>query len=53
MPVCACWTRRVGEPWAEKQKKFWEKPVFGFAAAGLAIAALIACAVLAMQISSA
>jgi hypothetical protein len=42
----------VAEPWAEKQKKFWEKPAFGFAAAGLAIAALIACAVLAMQISS-
>ena len=26
----------VAEPWAEKQKKAWEKPVFGFAAAGCA-----------------
>jgi hypothetical protein len=42
----------VAEPWAEKPKKFWEKPVFTFAAAGLAIAALIASAVLAMQVSS-
>src|SRR5215510_7659941 len=37
----------IAEPWAEKEKKFWEKPVFTFAAAGLAIAALIGCAVLA------
>jgi len=42
----------IAEPWAEKQKKFWEKPGFTFGAAGLAIAALIACAVLALQISS-
>ncbi len=42
----------IAEPWAEKQKKFWEKPVFGLIAAGLAAAALIACAVLAMQVNS-
>jgi len=42
----------IAEPWAEKQKKVWEKPVFTFAAAGLAIAALIGCAVLATQVSS-
>ena len=42
----------VAEPWAEKQKKAWEKPVFGFAAAGLAAVALIGCAVLALQVSS-
>src|SRR6186713_2795932 len=42
----------VAEPWAEKQKKVWEKPVFGFAAAGLAAVALIGCAVLALQVSS-
>lgn len=42
----------IAEPWAEKQKKFWEKPVFGLVAAGLSVAALIACAVLAVQISS-
>jgi len=42
----------VAEPWAEQPKKVWEKPAFTFAAAGLAIAALIGCAVLAMQISS-
>src|ERR1043165_4815507 len=41
----------IAEPWAEKPKKFWEKPAFTFAAAGLAIAALIGCAVLAMQVS--
>jgi hypothetical protein len=41
----------IAEPWAEKPKKFWEKPAFTFAAAGLAVAALIGCAVLAMQIS--
>ena len=42
----------IAEPWAEKQKKVWEKPPFIFAAAGLAIAALIGCAVLAAQVSS-
>jgi hypothetical protein len=42
----------IAEPWAEKEKKVWEKPVFGMAAAALAIAALIGCAVLAMQVSS-
>src|SRR6187549_1519989 len=42
----------IAEPWAEKEKKFWEKPVFTFAAAGLAIAALIATLVLALQVSS-
>jgi hypothetical protein len=42
----------IAEPWAEKQKKFWEKPVFTFAAAGVAVAGLIGCLVLAMQVSS-
>jgi hypothetical protein len=42
----------VAEPWAEKQQKVWQKPAFTFAAAGVAIVALIACAVLAMQVSS-
>jgi hypothetical protein len=42
----------IAEPWAEKQKKAWEKPAFGMGAAALAIAALIGCAVLAMQVSS-
>ena len=42
----------IAEPWAEKQKKFWEKPAFGLLGAGLAFAALIGCAVLAMQVSS-
>ena len=42
----------IAEPWAEKQKKFWEKPAFTFAAAGVAIAAVIGCLVLAMQVSS-
>jgi len=42
----------VAEPWAEQQKKFWEKPAFTFSAAGLALAALIGCIVLAMQLSS-
>jgi len=42
----------VAEPWAEKKKKAWEKPAFTFAAAGAAIAALIGCAVLAMQVAS-
>src|SRR5215471_14397339 len=41
----------IAEPWAEKEKKFWEHPAFIFGAAGLAVAALIACAVLAMQVS--
>src|SRR5215510_5539582 len=43
----------VAEPWAEKPKKIWEKPAFTFAAVGVAVAALIGCAVLALQISSA
>ena len=42
----------VAEPWAEKPKKFWEKPGFGMGAAALAAVALIGCAVLAMQVSS-
>jgi hypothetical protein len=42
----------VAEPWAEKKKKVWETSAFTFAAAGLAIAALIGSAVLAMQVSS-
>jgi hypothetical protein len=42
----------VAEPWAEKPKSFWEKPIYTFAAAGVAIAALIGCAVLATQVSS-
>jgi len=42
----------VAEPWAEKPKKFWENPTSTFGAAGLALAALIGCAVLAMQVSS-
>ncbi len=42
----------IAEPWAEKQKKLWEKPVFTFAAAGVAIVALIACLVMALQVSS-
>jgi len=42
----------VAEPWAEKEKKIWEKPIFTMGAAALAIAALIGCAVLAMQVSS-
>jgi hypothetical protein len=42
----------VAEPWAEKPKKVWEQPWFGLAGAGVALAALIGCAVLAMQISS-
>src|SRR6476620_6652445 len=36
----------VAEPWAEKEKNFWEKPAVTFGAAGLAVAALITCAVL-------
>jgi hypothetical protein len=42
----------IAEPWVEKPKKFWEQPVFGLGAAALAGAALIGCAVLAMQVSS-
>jgi hypothetical protein len=42
----------VAEPWAEKPKKIWEKPGFALGAAGLAAAALIGCAVLALQVSS-
>src|SRR6188474_1494904 len=42
----------VAEPWAEKPKKFWEKPGFGMGALALAVAALIGCAVLAMQVSA-
>src|ERR1043165_3786903 len=38
----------VAEPWAEKPKKIWENPAVIFGAIGLAIAALIGCAVLAM-----
>src|SRR6187402_2579350 len=41
----------IAEPWAEKPKKIWEKPVFTMAAAALAVVALIGCAVLAMQVS--
>src|SRR5690349_11156767 len=42
----------IAEPWAEKPKKVWEKPAFGFGAVALAAAALIGCAVLALQVSS-
>jgi hypothetical protein len=42
----------IAEPWAEKPKKFWEKPVFGLGAAGLAAAALIGCVVLGTQVAS-
>ena len=42
----------IAEPWAEKEKKAWEKPAFTMGAAALAIAALIGCAVLGMQVSS-
>lgn len=42
----------IAEPWSEKPKKFWEKPAFSMGAAGLAVVALIACIVLAMQVSS-
>jgi len=42
----------IAEPWAEKPKKSWEKPAFTMGAAALAIAALIGCAVLGMQVSS-
>jgi hypothetical protein len=42
----------IAEPWAEKPKSFWEKPIYTFVAAGLAVAALIGCVVLATQVSS-
>jgi hypothetical protein len=42
----------VAEPWAEKPKKVWEQPWFGFGSAAVALVALIGCAALAMQISS-
>src|SRR5690242_8445117 len=42
----------IAEPWAEKPKKFWENPIFIFGAAGAAAVALIACLVLATQVSS-
>src|SRR5687768_3682083 len=42
----------VAEPWAEKPKKAWEQPWFGFGAAAVALVALIGCAALAMQVSS-
>lgn len=42
----------IAEPWAEKPKKVWENPIFFLGAAGLAVAALIGCLVLAMQVSS-
>ncbi len=42
----------VAEPWAEKEKKAWEKPAFALGAAALAAVAVIGCAVLAMQVSS-
>jgi hypothetical protein len=42
----------VAEPWAEKPKKFWERPAFGLGAAALAVVALIGCMALAMQVSS-
>jgi len=42
----------IAEPWSEKPKKVWEKPAFTMGAAGLAVAALIGCLVLGMQVSS-
>lgn len=42
----------IAEPWAEKPKKLWEKPVFALGAAGLAAAALVGCLVLALQVSA-
>jgi len=42
----------IAEPWSEKPKKIWENPAFTMGAAALAVAALIGCAVLAMQVSS-
>src|SRR4051812_24153547 len=41
----------IAEPWAEKEKKIWEKPAFTFGAAGVAIAALITCVVLGLGVS--
>ena len=45
-------TAGIAEPWAEKPKKFWQNPIFTFAAAGIAVAALIGCIVLATQVSA-
>jgi hypothetical protein len=42
----------IAEPWAEKPKKIWEQTIFIFGAAGLAVAALIGCLVLALQVAS-
>jgi hypothetical protein len=42
----------IAEPWAEKPKKFWEQSAFILGAAGLAVAALIGCLALALQVSS-
>jgi hypothetical protein len=42
----------VAEPWAEKEKKVWEKPAFAIGAAAMAAVALIGCLVLAVQVSS-
>ncbi len=42
----------VAEPWAEKPKSVWQKPIVTIAAAGLAIAALIGCGILAAQVSA-
>src|SRR3982751_209049 len=42
----------IAEPWAEKEKKLWEKPPFALGAAALAVVALIGCAVLGLQVSS-
>jgi hypothetical protein len=42
----------IAEPWTEKPKQIWEKPAFTMGAAALAVAALIGCAVLAVQVSS-
>jgi len=42
----------IAEPWTEKPKKIWERPAFTMGAAALAVAALIGCLVLAMQVSS-
>ncbi|HUQ10219.1 MAG TPA: hypothetical protein VM146_07875 [Steroidobacteraceae bacterium] len=41
----------VAEPWQEKPKKVWEKPVFGIGAALAAAVAVIACLVLGLHIS--
>jgi hypothetical protein len=42
----------VAEPWAEKPKAAWQKPIVTIAAAAIAIAALIGCGILAAQVSS-